>query len=337
MGFLANTFNKSLFTVDSYKSAIGDEKNNGYAVFKIYPDNKRSGSKDFDYGVVGIIQNPLKFDITAEWEHMGGITGLLPSWAQKGQALLNTGANIGGFADMGSVYASRKIYKKSGYLNISADLKIVNWENKGSPLLSAIYISNLLLPDSEIGEQKLFELKKMIESLAKKGVLLAQRSYEAGKDAIINGAGTVDKVTGNSNVLPDLHLKEPVEGVFNLMEETVGYSVEKGTGYADKFLKSSFGQNLVKNTIAELEDYALLRSSPSTVTVEIGNFFKQRDMVLTDASFEFSKEMTKTGPLYVDVHLSLSSRMILGDLTSLGLGENMQSSTGNSSRVVVTY
>ena len=340
MGFLANTFNKSLFTVDSYKSAIGDEKNNGYAVIKIIPDNMRSLSKDFDLGIIGIIQNPIKFNVTAEWEQMGGITGLLPRLPIGIQTLgkgINSLANVGGFADLGSVYASRKIYKKSGYLDITADLKIVNWNDDGSPYKSVILISTLLLPDSTMGREGLSIAKKYIEEESIKIAGALKRGYDVTKSGIIEGMNQIDKITGKpNNFLPATHYKELTEGVINFMEQTADRMGAKIGDSVKNFTNSTIGQQLIKNTMEELEDYVTLRSSPSTVTVEVGNFFKKRDMILTDASFEFSKEMTKSGPLYVDVHLTISSRKILGDVTDLGVGLNLSNGEG-SGRVYTTY
>jgi len=42
-------------------------------------------------------------------------------------------------------------------------------------------------------------------------------------------------------------------------------------------------------------------------------------MIIKGVDFEFSKEMTEAGPLFVKVNLDLSTRRILTDLSSVGL------------------
>jgi hypothetical protein len=66
------------------------------------------------------------------------------------------------------------------------------------------------------------------------------------------------------------------------------------------------------------DDLFTLRASPQPVQVEIGSFFQHLDMVITQISFSFSKEMTRNGPLYLDATISLSSRFIINDISKAG-------------------
>jgi hypothetical protein len=100
---------------------------------------------------------------------------------------------------------------------------------------------------------------------------------------------------------------------------------------------AQFSSDLVSNTIdtageilkngadtvlEEADDMITLRSAPSPVNVSIGNYFYKEDMVITRASFNFSKECTKAGPLYVEISLDLTSRYILKDIKSVGFVSN---------------
>lgn len=310
MGFNSNMFNKSVFSGDSYKSAIYNESENrnGYAVLKITPERIRSGKNKEDIGVVGIIQNPLEFSINAEWESLGGVTGLLPI-PETGKTAINDMiggvsklAGISGFTGLGEVYASRKIYKKSGYLEVGADLKIVNWNDDGQPLKSAIILSYLLLPDAEFGEKKLKEILEKVEPLINKVTENIQDGY-------------TNVVNSTTNLADNYGRKDKVEGTIKGVEafaKTMGEMI-------NQVAQDPIAKNAYQNTLADLKDYVLLRSAPSTVRLQVGEYFDQDDMVLEDAKFQFSKEVTRSGPLYVDINLKFSSRKIIASIDKLGL------------------
>lgn len=322
MGFLSSTIDKSVFNPDSYKYAIQDGTNNGYAVLKIKP-SARVGKKGFsDVGIIGIIQNPLQFSIEANWEEMGGITGMLPKvFGLSPESIgnfVNKGANIAGFASLGAVYASRKIYKKSGYLNINADLKIVNWNDDGSPVKSALILSYLMLPEDDFGKPQLDNIEEFAKKLGDKAFNGISNVADLMKDLwedtkqkigynndqvegpVVDGAQMVDKVSRN-----------------------VSNALEVGQEYLSKIYKTADDAGMTaavkRSMIDNLEDQLLLRTSPTPVVLEVGNYFKQEDVIITNLGLEFSKEMTKTGPLYVDIKLTMSSRTILGDISDLGL------------------
>lgn len=343
MSFNSDIINKSVFTVDSYKSAIGSNgidkygnKENGYAVLKITPEWIRSGGDmvdDLDYQIVGIIQNPLKFSVNAEWGEMGGVTGLLPfnltnnNFVQTGQQIfsdINKRVNMAGFSDLGAVYASRRVYKKSGYLDINAEMKVVDWNGVGAPIKTAIVLSRLLLPDSRYGEDINNKVKEhiydpLMDYAYKKGsqvVGVAKHAYKEGKK-IGYGLG--------------------MDGAIDFFEDTTteGIRILDDVGKKTKklFLENggrSTSRNFLLNTKQNLSDYYTLRSSPSTVQLDVGNYFTRRDMIITGATFEFSKEITRNGPLYVDVNLSFSSRTIMTD----DIGFDNHSIKSNGGRIV---
>lgn len=55
----------------------------------------------------------------------------------------------------------------------------------------------------------------------------------------------------------------------------------------------------------------LLWGEPEPVRVKIGNFFDMNNMILESCSIEFSKEMTKNGPLYADFDVQFSTKLAL--------------------------
>lgn len=357
MSWIQDTFNKSLFTEDSYKSAIGNETTNGYAVLRIIPELRRSGKDSIGYQVVGIIQNPLSFSIDATWEKMGGISGLIPSdektligsggignGVKTLGSLANTGVNVAGFAELGSVYASRKIYKQSGYLEIGADLRVVNWQDDGQPLQSVLMLSYLTLPDPNVGQEWIDQLLKITEVVGEyANEKIIQPTIEGIKNINENVGNAVDAIDKNlTNVAKQYNRKETYEGIKKTIDNVqtdianaVDKSVNAATDTANRISKTAIYQNVENNIINGLKDYYLLRSSPTTVRLQVGEFFNKSDMILENVSYEFSKEMTRTGPLYVDIKLKLSSRTILGSVDDIGIVDIGHRK--NNGKVIITY
>lgn len=313
-----NSFNKSIFTTDSYKAAIGDtssdSKQNGYAVIKISPTNIRTGSHDRDCSLVGIMQDPFSFGITAEWQPMGGMTGILPKtklgdFVGNAYRALSDVGNLAGFGDMGSVYSSRLIYQKSGRLTLGAKLRVVDWEGSSEPIKAAILLSYLCLPDTTFGKSIQSEVLDLLNKLGKDVVKVVKKVESTFKDAAYNIPGASSFV----GPLAESLVNGANEGV-RMAEELAG-----DIGYMSHRLAPNATRNLEEIANSFINDISLLRSSPSPVNIEIGQYFKKNDMVITDVNFKFSKEMTSSGPLYIDIDLSLQSREILGDITDLGL------------------
>jgi hypothetical protein len=96
-------------------------------------------------------------------------------------------------------------------------------------------------------------------------------------------AGTIDKIKGLGSEL----IKEAGEGGAEVFE-----------GYDDNFV---------------------IKTSPTPVTICIGNYFKHDDMVIDGVKFNMSKEMTENGPLYIDVDLSISSRRVVDNIDYVGM------------------
>jgi len=78
----------------------------------------------------------------------------------------------------------------------------------------------------------------------------------------------------------------------------------------------------------DIDDYNKLRSCPPTLDVQIGRVFRHNDMVLTNLSFTFSKEVSSAGPLYVDISMTLVTRKIISTINETGLNTEIASSVG---------
>lgn len=81
-----------------------------------------------------------------------------------------------------------------------------------------------------------------------------------------------------------------------------------------------------QNYTEGITDILTLRHEPPSVILNIGRVFHHKDMVITDIDFEYSKEYSDAGPLYVDITLSVSSRLIVRSLEDSGV---LRESGGN--------
>ena len=304
MGFLSTALGKSLFTEDSYKGAIGSEVPNGfdpgYAVIILRPSIVRSFTKDdIEPIVIGIIKDKIDLNYTAEWSPMGGFASVMQSVpfvgdiVQMGAKALNAGSgivNMGGGADLGAVYSSKMIYHKSGYLRINPSFRVVNWQGNGDPLKASVLIASYCSPLE--GDTSIIDTIKQ---------LLKNFDSSSDKNTIAKQLSTLANQVGGT-------LKELVLGLEQKIENVGGQAAT----------------NIFNNITSDIEkDYLSIRSSPVPLQVTIGQYFFHPDMVLMESNLSFSKEMTKTGPLYVDISLTLVSRKIIGGVNDIGISKTV--------------
>jgi hypothetical protein len=294
MGFISGAFNKSVFDKSSYKAAIGDtnaaDGNNGYAAIRLQPDYPRSNGEE-DPPIVGIIQKDgLSFSIEANWQELGGIgAAIFPKTAafvQGAYDKINNVSMVMGNADWMAVAASRKIYQKSGYLKINPSIRIVDWKGVGQPIMSSLLLTYYATPSYN-------EVATVAEVLSE------------FKNAL-TFAGMSDKT---------------MEGIVTKSMDVAKSSTEMIGSFDKSFAGGRLADQAAstKNQLAGLDKDISLRSSPVPLTVAIGNFFKRKDMIVENITFDFSREMTASGPLYVDIALSLSSRKIISSFDDIGI------------------
>lgn len=302
MGFLINTLGKSLFTEESYKVALGKNSSDtihgtqpGYACIVLQPAKLRAfGSKGKkEPAIIGLIKGQMTFNYMANWSQMGGFSDVMPSIPILGKTVaagkaavagLSRISNFIGGADIGAVYASKLLYNKSGYLEISPSFRIVDWKGNGDPLAAGFLLASFCMPGDSASLEEL--IRAAIESM--KGG--DPKSLKARIGAFLEqGLGLA---------------KEAVTNIQSNIEEFGG----------------QVGANFYNNIAKELaDDYTNIRSAPVPLKVTIGHYFYHKDMVLKNVSITYSKEMTRMGPLYADVQLALSSRKIMASTADIGL------------------
>ncbi len=338
-GELRNSFARTLFDEESYKKSYGDtdlegKTKNGYAVIRITPTSIRKFSTSMDIPITGVISEKLNFSINAEWGARGGFGGLIPSIKlldgikSKGVAFVNFANKVApqfGVGEIGEVYASKKLYKKSGYLEINPKIRIVNWTSNWNTILIPMMLLSMCVPGEAFDVIKATAAELRMNGAPDQALALLAVANDVKKE-ISKGALNAAAAVGYASKQPEDAGKE--EKFFReggLVKQSKKTVTEKGidavTGIATlgvavgKFL----GNAGADNVLDDISDYWTLRGSPSPVKVEISNYFSHSDMVLENVILDFSREMTRSGPLWVDATLKLSSRKIISSANDIGL------------------
>ena len=332
MSFLSGALNKSVFNQGTFVAAVGTDGHPGYAVVRITPNsngrlgiNGAGGGQDPSIkGVFNFEKGTFGFGVEANWAPLGDIgSTILPgSSTIKGiYEKINAGANIAGAAEMGAGLASQLIYQKSGHLDIKIPMMIVDWDGTGQPVMSSLLLSRYCLPSFILNAKTKFlepGLQKLQEELTQLKDKIGNKKISP-KEALQNNIDRQKKAELESKILnwgkegvefaKNIGGKLGVNGIFELGADSIGVVAEMGGQLIKKGVENVGG----------IDDAYTLRSSPTDVTVEIGQFFKNQKMVITNVSFEFSKEMTRSGPLYVEIDITLRSRRILTSIEDIGL------------------
>jgi hypothetical protein len=294
---ISNAFNQSIFTQDAYAKAIGNDAHNGYAVLKISPkSNEFTGRKDAE--IKGVIKNNLQFNIEATWTELGGVAGMVPDIpilkgaveAIEGFGNTSRFQQSMGLADRGTKFSSKKIYSRSGFLEIKPEMRIINWNGgiMNSPIVAAMLLANYCIPaNAPEGYMKLWnevvgeKITNYVQTLGNEVIEKFEGIVAAGK-------------TGQDT---------------NFMDKVKTLLAEGARGSAEG----------IKEAFESYDDNMVLKASPTPVCVKIGNYFSHPDMIITNVQFTMSKEMTENGPLYIDVEISLSSRRCIDNIDYIGM------------------
>jgi len=298
---IGGSFNKSLFNKESYAAAIGKDDKNGYAVVKITPKYARVGNDSKDppiKGVYNTAEGDLSFTIDSTWAELGGVAqSVLPGGA--GGGIIDAYQRVGGVANLlgataqANVYASKKIYQKSNYMNLKIPMMVVDWDGMGQPIFSALLLAWYCLPSGNVTQDITKAAKDFIDSQVQK----------------MKDSGATGEMITNF-----------LQGTANYFEGAVIKGKDAASKGIDELVDKTNTEYSKDNIIGDADDIITLRSSPVPVKVEIGRFFKHDDMVIENLEYTFSKEMTQAGPLYVKFNISLSTRKILGSIQDIGLG-----------------
>jgi hypothetical protein len=285
--FLSSILDKSVFTKQSISKAIGKDGTGGYAIVKIEP--KLSPFDRKDDIIIGVMQdNPMNFSMEATWSEGGGAAAL------TNIPLLNSLIDAGGITDA-LVDMGNKAINPAGisFGRAIASRKI--YQQSGYLKISP----KIRIVDWNGDGQPI----KAASLLATYCLPTEARISEEAKAAIKKMMDEAKDI-GEPFVK---FLKDVTEGVR-----------KSPTGQATIETLKAY-RKIAEAQADGMDDLFTLRASPSPVILTIGEYFQHDDMVIENVQFNFSKEVTAQGPLFLDAEIQLSSRFIINDISKLGL------------------
>jgi len=260
----------TLFNDSTYR-----ETNRAYQI-EIWPMAKRAnGGDEEDAHIVGMLTSPINISLNANYDTMniGSVVSNIPMVGELVNAVGNVleYAAAAGYANMSkSGIFTKKFYTSTGYLFLNPQFRVVDWEGKGSPLITSCALLNYCLP-------------KRVKNIS--DVMNKLKSWYKVLDDMVPNNSTVDGWIAKAQAKVDMAI--------NAVTTAIG----------DKDILS----RAAKETIGD-PDALILSSSPTPVLVKIGDYFENWDMVIEHVGVQFSKQLTASGPLFVDFDVQLSSR-----------------------------
>jgi len=260
----------------SYDGALGFNLVKLRPNLKTWPSHRKNddaAKAAIDKTITGIMINEFNYSMDSEWGTME-----TPIDSGLGSVIGGVGT-MGGGGEMGYVYRSKKYWKKSGYLKVSPEIRIIDIDGTGLPLVVArtllLWTVAYSIPENSFFKSTETRLKNAYNSLITENVQKIQKVQREDN--------------GDSAFAESL-----VNGIANTAQAGV-------------------------NFLEDIGDLFSLRQSPPPLHVDIGRIFSHSDMVLDSVSFKFSREFTDKGPLYIDATLDLSTRKMISNIDDTGL------------------
>ncbi len=269
----------------SYDDSLGFNMVRLRPNFEKWGSYLKTNSEGINYVITALMINDFNYSLESVWDTMevpfdSGIGDIIGGFA-----------TMAGAGEMGSVFRSKKHWKKSGYLSISPTVRFIDVDGDGTPLK----IATMLLQWATAFN----------ESEMSKGITAVTETIRTGvTDVGARVAGSIPRNIANDSPA----------------RETLAVGVQELT---------TMGVAGVSNYLEDIGDLLSTRQTPPPLVVEIGKIFKHDDMVLTQVEFSFSKEVTEKGPMYVDATLSLSTRKIINTKADTGLLSTAEGVTVN--------
>jgi len=230
--------------------------------------------------ITGVMTSEFSYSLSSEWETIQTPLSLIDL------GILGDIFVAAGGGEMGAVYKSKKLWKRSGYLTITPKIRVIDVNGDGLPLIVTKLLLSFCTAMTGTFEDKAHDVENTIKEAAR-GLNddSIRRAEKAQKDANTN--------TGMKKLGNQVHV--------------VGEEIlQIGLAAADTYVDG-------------ISDAFSLKVAPPPLIVEIGRIFKHDDMVLTDVSFTFSQENTINGPMYVDIDLTLTTRKIINGIDDTGM------------------
>lgn len=287
--YLGRLGNSSIFSRSSFNRTIGEGKgpfadeNDGAYKVVIKPEGSRTLSpKDEGYYVKGVLKGNISLTNTANWgaleldSYLGGLISNLPGLRQA-KALAKGVMTVKGI-HAESELQDKKFYTGGDYLSFPINMRVFDDTNVGKPIEAYIFLLGMSMP----------------------------REY-----ASVTLADTIEVIRGTFSDLGKTILEKGFtkEAYVQAQED-----IKHGTKKIDEHIQSnrmkaeSNSTPTETNTLGLGSDVIRLTQSPTTVTVQIGNWLELESMVIDSLNVDFSYQQTEAGPQYADFTINVSSR-----------------------------
>ena len=198
----------------------------------------------------------------------------------------------------GSVVRSKQYWKNSGYIKLTPNVRLIDWNGEGLCEKMALLLSAYTVP--------LFDTNLEKEA----GNLLVGLGDKLGGDDVGDSSTFINFIKLFGEALQ--------EGEAHNIADSIFQSIADAVGGTDSVILGGV-ENITDEIREAISDYTTLRMSPPVLKVRVGSIFHHEEMILNDFNITFSKEFTKNGPLYADVTLNLESRKVVRDIHDTGL------------------
>lgn len=287
---------KGIFDNSTYTDALS-----GPYKIVIKPNMSRvlNAKADIEESVTGILKNQVEFSVAADWDTLG-IDSMIGDLVANNKIIKNIqgvgsfAMKAGGASLTNTGLVTRKFYKKGGYLEITPEFRILDWNSDGVTKQAAMALMSMALPRK-------------------------------------NQSSSIEKIFGGVYNSGKKILKK--SSIFNVIEGFVSKAMDSALR-SDTQIISVTAKTAKRGATELTQGQVNLTEAPVPVTVIIGNWFQHTDMVITNVSVNFSQEMTRSGPLYVDLSVQLSSREAMV-LTEDGIN-NLTIKSNEVNRVVAS-
>jgi hypothetical protein len=295
---------------DIYSNVLPDKTQDGLSQYVV-----RLISNDSGNSIRGLLTENLSINTDATWDTIDLVAGLTTNPFLG--TLYKYGTMIGGLSGIANVantgISTRKIYTKSGYLELDIRFRVVDWQGVGSPVESAFLLTSMCLPKN----LKNFNATDAVGAVADIGVTQINKIVTFITKALGSSQEDINAMTaeieGGANstksFISAISKKLPIEGLEKLIPTPI-------------------------TNVFNDPQFLVIASAPSTITVQIGNYFKHNDMIVEGVKCEFSRQATSAGPLFADFSMRVSSRQaILMGITGAETDQDIGLMVGGRNRV----
>jgi len=301
--YIKDLDNLSVFNTDSFNKTL--YASTGAYKVVIESEERRAltdNEAEVPLRVVGVMKGGVSLNTNAVWRELEADTALgclVSNTPLKTQIMQAAKALVTvGGATAETDLQSKKFYTGGSHLSLPISIRVLDDDNSGKAIKAAITLMALTLPRSKMSVQLDNAIKAVIAKIPNE---------------------TARNLIGKAELGIENGLQMVAQGIRDQLPKTL--------------------KNFATNVYNEISNEEIrLTESPPTISVILGNWLTLRNMILESVTANFSEHCSESGPIHVDLELSIGSRykMLLDeydgikrvDIISNGKRVNISQSSG---------